>query len=106
MPLPGHSCTRHKLEMAGNSNVLCSIFLFPRCTASTTVMRYLNLKFSNSQILSVIVCKGASLLDAHVLFSYLKYVSAHMSNDESETFGRRSDFCPAPTSIQYQDRFR
>ena len=32
------------------------------------------------------------------LFSY---VSAHRSNDDSETFGRRSYFCPVPTSIQY-----
>ena len=55
-------------------------------------------QLSQSQILSINVCKCPSLLGAHVLFSY---VSAHMSNDESETFGHRSYFCPAPTSIQY-----
>ena len=28
-------------------------------------------------------------------------VHVHVSKDESETFGRRSYFCPTPTSIQY-----
>ena len=54
----------------------------------------LNLKFSPLSFAKPVLPSWMHMF----LFSY---VWAHRSNDDSETFGRRSYFCPAPTSIQF-----
>ena len=79
-----------------NTNDQAQPCTFPRCTAFTIVMSY-NLYQSPNSPLSFSKVLSYWM---HMLISSSYRRAWDMSNDESDTLGRRSYFCPAPTSIQ------